>query len=212
MLCLVFWARGGTASAPCLSVPPSQRLASRRVRVYPLSALPCVADPPSASASLSCAPCLLLGCLAVLTPRAVPASLSFLSSSLPLCSPGKLVLIMDEVDGMSSSDRGGVAELIQCIHQSKTPIICICNGTVRRRGEEQSEGGGEHGKKGKRKQRKIRLSFCFCCCAVLAIRTLLHACSAPCFLHFCCSCSCRRFSLFSRPALLQTRRATRSSL
>jgi len=34
---------------------------------------------------------------------------------------------MDEVDGMSSGDRGGVSELIQIIKKSKIPIICICN-------------------------------------------------------------------------------------
>lgn len=39
----------------------------------------------------------------------------------------KRVLIMDEVDGMSSSDRGGIAELIKVIKSSKCPIICICN-------------------------------------------------------------------------------------
>eukprot|EP01028_Stygiella_incarcerata_P011559 TRINITY_DN658_c1_g1_i1.p1 TRINITY_DN658_c1_g1~~TRINITY_DN658_c1_g1_i1.p1 ORF type:complete len:783 (-),score=266.37 TRINITY_DN658_c1_g1_i1:68-2416(-) len=40
---------------------------------------------------------------------------------LPLC------LIMDEVDGMSSGDRGGVAEITQMIKTTKIPIICICN-------------------------------------------------------------------------------------
>ncbi|XP_047321148.1 LOW QUALITY PROTEIN: replication factor C subunit 1-like [Impatiens glandulifera] len=39
----------------------------------------------------------------------------------------KSVLIMDEVDGMSSGDRGGVADLIAKIKVSKIPIICICN-------------------------------------------------------------------------------------
>ncbi|TMW67474.1 hypothetical protein Poli38472_011094 [Pythium oligandrum] len=39
----------------------------------------------------------------------------------------KRVVIMDEVDGMSGGDRGGTAELIQLIKNSKTPIICICN-------------------------------------------------------------------------------------
>lgn len=34
---------------------------------------------------------------------------------------------MDEVDGMSGGDRGGVNDLIQSIHRSKVPIICICN-------------------------------------------------------------------------------------
>ncbi|PWA92612.1 replication factor C subunit 1 [Artemisia annua] len=39
----------------------------------------------------------------------------------------KAVLIMDEVDGMSAGDRGGVADLISSIKMSKIPIICICN-------------------------------------------------------------------------------------
>ncbi|KAI9594841.1 replication factor RFC1 C terminal domain-containing protein [Syncephalis fuscata] len=37
------------------------------------------------------------------------------------------VVIMDEVDGMSAGDRGGIAQLIQLIKKSKIPIICICN-------------------------------------------------------------------------------------
>ncbi|KAL6776732.1 RFC1 [Auxenochlorella protothecoides x Auxenochlorella symbiontica] len=39
----------------------------------------------------------------------------------------KLCLIMDEVDGMSAGDRGGVADFIQTIHKTRTPIIAICN-------------------------------------------------------------------------------------
>eukprot|EP00252_Welwitschia_mirabilis_P003820 TRINITY_DN1388_c0_g1_i1.p1 TRINITY_DN1388_c0_g1~~TRINITY_DN1388_c0_g1_i1.p1 ORF type:complete len:950 (-),score=248.13 TRINITY_DN1388_c0_g1_i1:318-3167(-) len=39
----------------------------------------------------------------------------------------KAVLIMDEVDGMSGGDRGGIADLISSIKTSKLPIICICN-------------------------------------------------------------------------------------
>ncbi|KAF3455192.1 hypothetical protein FNV43_RR05640 [Rhamnella rubrinervis] len=39
----------------------------------------------------------------------------------------KTVLIMDEVDGMSAGDRGGIADLISSIKISKVPIICICN-------------------------------------------------------------------------------------
>ncbi|KAJ2520461.1 DNA replication factor C complex subunit Rfc1 [Coemansia sp. RSA 1939] len=39
----------------------------------------------------------------------------------------KLVVIMDEVDGMSGGDRGGTAELIQLVKRTKVPIICICN-------------------------------------------------------------------------------------
>lgn len=34
---------------------------------------------------------------------------------------------MDEVDGMSAGDRGGVPDLIQTIKSAKLPIICICN-------------------------------------------------------------------------------------
>ena len=38
------------------------------------------------------------------------------------------VLVMDEVDGMSAGDRGGIAELIDLIKSGpKIPIICICN-------------------------------------------------------------------------------------
>lgn len=37
------------------------------------------------------------------------------------------LVIMDEVDGMGGSDRGGMAELIKIIKISKVPIICICN-------------------------------------------------------------------------------------
>ncbi|PVZ99103.1 hypothetical protein BB558_004883 [Smittium angustum] len=40
---------------------------------------------------------------------------------------GKTLIVMDEVDGMSSGDRGGTAELIKIIEKSKIPIICICN-------------------------------------------------------------------------------------
>jgi replication factor C subunit 1 len=39
----------------------------------------------------------------------------------------KTVVIMDEVDGMSAGDRGGMAELIQLIKKTQTPFICICN-------------------------------------------------------------------------------------
>ncbi|KAJ1942886.1 DNA replication factor C complex subunit Rfc1, partial [Linderina macrospora] len=39
----------------------------------------------------------------------------------------KLVIVMDEVDGMSGGDRGGNAELIQMIKRTRVPIICICN-------------------------------------------------------------------------------------
>lgn len=37
------------------------------------------------------------------------------------------MLIMDEVDGMSSGDHGGMAELISVIKTTQIPIVCICN-------------------------------------------------------------------------------------
>lgn len=39
----------------------------------------------------------------------------------------QICLVMDEVDGMSGGDRGGVSELILTIKRSKVPIIAICN-------------------------------------------------------------------------------------
>ncbi|KAK4537056.1 hypothetical protein CDCA_CDCA10G3081 [Cyanidium caldarium] len=44
-----------------------------------------------------------------------------------LCGNRGHVLIMDEVDGMSAGDRGGMAELNKLIKTSRVPIICICN-------------------------------------------------------------------------------------
>lgn len=40
---------------------------------------------------------------------------------------GKTVIVMDEVDGVSSSDRGGLPALIKIIKLTKTPIVCIAN-------------------------------------------------------------------------------------
>jgi len=34
---------------------------------------------------------------------------------------------MDEVDGMSAGDRGGMAALISLIKTTRVPIICLCN-------------------------------------------------------------------------------------
>uniref|UniRef100_A0A7S2SF18 Replication factor C subunit 1 n=1 Tax=Mucochytrium quahogii TaxID=96639 RepID=A0A7S2SF18_9STRA len=42
-------------------------------------------------------------------------------------SSEKRLVIMDEVDGMSSDDRGGMQELIKLMKKTKVPIICICN-------------------------------------------------------------------------------------
>ena len=50
------------------------------------------------------------------------------NSSIKLAHASKkMVLIMDEVDGMSGGDRGGVTELISILKSTKIPIICICN-------------------------------------------------------------------------------------
>lgn len=40
---------------------------------------------------------------------------------------GRSVIVMDEVDGMSSGDRGGVTELIAVVKKTRVPVICICN-------------------------------------------------------------------------------------
>ncbi|CBN77287.1 conserved unknown protein [Ectocarpus siliculosus] len=39
----------------------------------------------------------------------------------------KQLVVMDEVDGMGGSDRGGIQELILLIKKSRVPIIAICN-------------------------------------------------------------------------------------
>lgn len=39
----------------------------------------------------------------------------------------KSLIIMDEVDGMSAGDRGGVGALNQFIKKTKIPIIAIAN-------------------------------------------------------------------------------------
>ncbi|PHT51448.1 Replication factor C subunit 1 [Capsicum baccatum] len=51
----------------------------------------------------------------------------FLSANIGRSHRQKTVLIIDEVDGMSAGDGGGVADLIAVIKISKIPIICICN-------------------------------------------------------------------------------------
>lgn len=39
----------------------------------------------------------------------------------------RTVMIMDEVDGMSGGDRGGVGAINALIKKTKVPVICICN-------------------------------------------------------------------------------------
>lgn len=39
----------------------------------------------------------------------------------------RTVVVMDEIDGMSTGDRGGMAEMIKLIASTKVPIVCICN-------------------------------------------------------------------------------------
>ncbi|WFD35957.1 DNA replication factor C complex subunit Rfc1 [Malassezia cuniculi] len=40
---------------------------------------------------------------------------------------GRMVIIMDEVDGMSGGDRGGIGAINALIKKTKVPVICICN-------------------------------------------------------------------------------------
>jgi replication factor C subunit 1 len=49
------------------------------------------------------------------------------TSASSKATPKSRLVIMDEVDGMGGSDRGGISELIKIIKISKIPIICICN-------------------------------------------------------------------------------------
>ena len=52
----------------------------------------------------------------------------FASSSQDVeASKRKLVLIMDEVDGMSAGDRGGVGAMASVCRKTRVPIILICN-------------------------------------------------------------------------------------
>ncbi|CAD8054438.1 unnamed protein product [Paramecium sonneborni] len=44
-----------------------------------------------------------------------------------LITEGKTIILMDEVDGMTGSDRGGNKCLIDMIKLTKVPIVCICN-------------------------------------------------------------------------------------
>ncbi|MCR4327464.1 MAG: replication factor C large subunit [Nanoarchaeota archaeon] len=46
----------------------------------------------------------------------------------PLFEKNKIILV-DEVDGISGTDRGGVSELVALIEESKYPVICTANDT-----------------------------------------------------------------------------------
>mmetsp|Transcript_29051 Transcript_29051/g.67332 ORF Transcript_29051/g.67332 Transcript_29051/m.67332 type:complete len:777 (+) Transcript_29051:27-2357(+) len=50
-----------------------------------------------------------------------------LSFAGPKQATRKVVIIMDEVDGMGAGDKGGSAALIKMIKRTRNPIICICN-------------------------------------------------------------------------------------
>ena len=61
--------------------------------------------------------------------NAVQGTLNTLADNTSLTARGQLarsIILMDEVDGMSS-DRGGTAALNECIKKTKVPIICVCN-------------------------------------------------------------------------------------
>ena len=62
--------------------------------------------------------------------KAVEEQLKDVVMSRAISSTGTVkrrLVVMDEVDGMGGSDRGGIPELIKVIKVSKNPIICICN-------------------------------------------------------------------------------------
>lgn len=56
-----------------------------------------------------------------------PKSESAKAMAPKLLQGKKVVLVMDEVDGMTAGDRGGAVELASLIRKSKIPVICICN-------------------------------------------------------------------------------------
>jgi len=58
--------------------------------------------------------------------KSIASFMSFTKNPVPE-TPKKLLYIMDEIDGMSSGDKGGVAELCKIIPKTKTPFICIAN-------------------------------------------------------------------------------------
>ena len=49
------------------------------------------------------------------------------SASTAPASAKRRLVILDEVDGLSSSDRGGNPEIAKLIKGTRVPIICICN-------------------------------------------------------------------------------------
>lgn len=48
------------------------------------------------------------------------------TEQMSLFKKGK-ILLMDEVDGVTGTDRGGIPELVKAIQQTKYPIIMTCN-------------------------------------------------------------------------------------
>ncbi|BFZ58178.1 DNA replication factor C complex subunit Rfc1 [Savitreella phatthalungensis] len=59
--------------------------------------------------------------------KLLEGSLRGVVTNTSLVGTKRLVLIMDEVDGMSAGDRGGVGALNAVIRKTQIPIICICN-------------------------------------------------------------------------------------
>ncbi len=58
--------------------------------------------------------------------NSIDLALSEVSKNIPLFHSGKLILI-DEVDGISSSDRGGIKSIIKIIKESRFPVILTAN-------------------------------------------------------------------------------------
>jgi len=58
---------------------------------------------------------------------AVAVRRMFETAAQSQCVGSKRLIIMDEVDGMSSGDRGGIGELARLVKQCTFPIVCIAN-------------------------------------------------------------------------------------
>jgi replication factor C large subunit len=58
--------------------------------------------------------------------EAIETSLYEVSKNLPLFHAGKIILI-DEIDGISSGDRGGIAAIVKIVRESRFPVIIAAN-------------------------------------------------------------------------------------
>jgi replication factor C subunit 1 len=63
----------------------------------------------------------------ILDSTVISFALPSAASASAAAPPTRRLIILDEVDGLSGSDRGGNAEIAKFIRLTKVPIICICN-------------------------------------------------------------------------------------